>query len=129
MSEKLSLQEKPALFFECSFFASAIMKVTETLIYISEIVSSNFLFCQTFVCPPLFLFLCCSCCPHVKQEQLFVDFIKKYVCSRPAREGLLLPPKYCGHQSKGNCCSFHGRAFSQTGIFTPFPQLAMTLGP
>lgn len=32
-----------------SIFASAIMEVTENLIYISETVSSNFLFCQTCV--------------------------------------------------------------------------------
>lgn len=40
-------------------FAFAIMKVTENLIYISEIVSSNFLFCQTFMCLTLSLPLFC----------------------------------------------------------------------
>lgn len=40
---------KPAPSVEHGFFASAIMKVAADLIYISEIVSSNFLFCQTFV--------------------------------------------------------------------------------
>lgn len=52
MSEKIkNLQETPASLVVCRFFASAIMKVTENLIYVSEIVSSNFLFCQNFVSP------------------------------------------------------------------------------
>lgn len=58
------LAEKPAPVIEWCSFDSEIMKVTENLLYISEIVSSGFLFCQTSVGPALFVFLGGACCPH-----------------------------------------------------------------
>lgn len=90
------------------------MKVTENLIYISEIVSSNFLFCQAFVCPPLsFSFFVVPAAHIESQNSSFVDSTKKYERDRPGRGGAIAASQILRSSKQGRL-----PFFSRTGIFT-----------
>lgn len=96
-----NLQETPAPFVVCRFFASAIMKVTENLIYVSEIVSSNFLFCQNFVSPSCSLSLLnlLLTCFAVKPNQP-VCWFHEEVCSLQLCWGRTVAVSPALHQSR-----------------------------
>lgn len=84
------LAENPA---PSTDFASAIMKVTENLIYISEIVSSDSPSGQTCAVCHSFS-LCCSCCPHAElfsEPGCLVDLVLKQAPYTISRQRLVSP--------------------------------------
>lgn len=100
-----NLQETLVPFVVCHFFASTIMKVTENLIYISEIISSNFLFCQNFVSPSCSLSLLnlLLSCFAVKPDQPVCWFHEVFTTARLGEGCCRLSSTIS--QDEGNCSS------------------------
>lgn len=107
------------LWLECSFFASAIMKVTENPIYISEIVSSNFLFCQTFVWHPPPHSFSFSVVPAAHMLRCKARWLSLSVSSRSPSTASLLGK---GSLQPRNALK-PGQPLLFPGMLTPFPHL------